>query len=102
MKTTLQLDQTFLSNGWRVQYGVFGDEDAYKQTVLFVHGTPWSSAVFKPLARALLNKGGYRIILFDLGGYGQSQAEDKDSTSTTASEDVGIFNGGETVFSAGE
>ncbi|KAK7191456.1 hypothetical protein DPSP01_002943 [Paraphaeosphaeria sporulosa] len=73
MTSDLELSQTFSSNGWAIRYGVFGAEKPHDQTVVFVHGTPWSSAVFKPLAKALLGRGGYRIVLYDLAGYGQSQ-----------------------------
>ncbi|EMC99545.1 hypothetical protein BAUCODRAFT_52312, partial [Baudoinia panamericana UAMH 10762] len=43
------------------------------QTVVFVHGTPWSSKVFVPIAEALHKSFKFRVLLYDLGGYGQSQ-----------------------------
>jgi pimeloyl-ACP methyl ester carboxylesterase len=73
MTQDLGLSQSFCSDGWTIRYGVFGAEKKYEQTIVFVHGTPWSSAVFKPLANALLGRGGYRVVLYDLAGYGQSQ-----------------------------
>ncbi|KAL1609862.1 hypothetical protein SLS60_001527 [Paraconiothyrium brasiliense] len=73
MTRNLNLSQYFSSNGWTIKYGVFGGEKRHEQTVVFVHGTPWSSAVFDPLASALMNGGGYRVVLYDLAGYGQSQ-----------------------------
>ena len=49
-------------------------EDAAKRpTVVFVHGTPWSSDVFFPLANAILAHRRYRVLLYDLPGYGRSQ-----------------------------
>lgn len=53
--------------------------------VVFVHGTPWSSAVFRPIVEALLAKGSYQILVYDLPGYGQSQ--DLDASSATTSEE---------------
>ncbi|KAJ4349976.1 uncharacterized protein N0V89_008597 [Didymosphaeria variabile] len=73
MTRNLKLSQHFSSNGWTIKYGVFGGEKKHEQTVVFVHGTPWSSAVFNPLASALMSGNGYRIVLYDLAGYGQSQ-----------------------------
>lgn len=79
MTRDLELSQSFTSHGWIIKYGVFGENTEHTlgtygtQTIVFVHGTPWYSAVFKPLARALLSRGGYRVVLYDLAGYGQSQ-----------------------------
>lgn len=73
MSSDLELSKSFSSNGWTIRYGVFGEQQQHGQTIVFVHGTPWSSAVFKPLANALLTRGNYRIVLYDLAGYGQSQ-----------------------------
>ncbi|KAJ4305328.1 hypothetical protein N0V90_000859 [Kalmusia sp. IMI 367209] len=93
MSQTLELDQKFSSNGWIINYGVFGEEHQYKQTVLFVHGTPWSSAVFKPLAKAILSRGGYRIVMYDLAGYGQSQ----DFNDKNSAKEDDLFKGDTSV-----
>ena len=69
----LKLSKALRSHGWTIKYGVFGEETPNVQTVVFVHGTPWSSVVFKPLAKALLARGGWRVVLYDLAGYGESQ-----------------------------
>jgi pimeloyl-ACP methyl ester carboxylesterase len=45
------------------------------KTVVFVHGTPWSSVVFRPLADAIRAVLPYRILLYDLPGYGESQTQ---------------------------
>ena len=55
--------------------------------MVFIHGTPWSSAVFRPVVEALLEKGSYQILVYDLPGYGQSQDFDPDSNTTTSEED---------------
>jgi len=68
----MELSQSFQSGGWTVKYGIFDNTQDPRGVVLFVHGTPWSSAVFKPLAKALIRQR-YQIILYDLAGYEQSQ-----------------------------
>ncbi|KAF1974887.1 alpha/beta-hydrolase [Bimuria novae-zelandiae CBS 107.79] len=68
MAQDLKLSQSSSSNGWTIKYGVFGEANSHARTVVFVHGTPWSSAVFKPLAKALQSRGGYRVVLYDLAG----------------------------------
>jgi pimeloyl-ACP methyl ester carboxylesterase len=55
--------------------------------VVFVHGTPWSSAVFEPTVKALLAKKSYQILVYDLPGYGQSQNYDPGSSTTAFEED---------------
>lgn len=74
MSSDLQLNQSLEAEGWTIRYGVFGPSGPTGgKAILFVHGTPWSSEVFKPLARALLSQRKHRVILYDLGGYGLSQ-----------------------------
>ncbi|KAF9740232.1 hypothetical protein PMIN02_005856 [Paraphaeosphaeria minitans] len=93
MSSDLELSRSFSSNGWIIRYGIFGAEKSHNQTVVFVHGTPWSSAVFKPLAKALLSTGGYRVVLYDLAGYGQSQ----DFTEASLTQDGELFVGDTSV-----
>lgn len=82
MFPTLSLTQSFPSQGWTIKYGVFGAPPSPDvQTIVFVHGTPWSSSVFKPLAAALLAQRRYRIVLYDLGGYGESQTHVDDASA---------------------
>ena len=76
---TMKLYSTFKCENWTVRYGLFepiifpSPKLSDIQTVTFVHGTPWSSDVFQPLATALLARGRHRVLLYDLPGYGQSQ-----------------------------
>jgi pimeloyl-ACP methyl ester carboxylesterase len=93
MTQDLRLSQSFCSDGWTIRYGVFGAEKKYEQTIVFVHGTPWSSAVFKPLTNALLGRGGYRVVLYDLAGYGQSQ----DFSDGSPAKDGELFVGSKFV-----
>ncbi|KAF2444914.1 alpha/beta-hydrolase [Karstenula rhodostoma CBS 690.94] len=93
MTQDLKLSQSFFSDGWTIRYGVFNAEKKHEQTVVFVHGTPWSSAVFKPLAKALLSRAGYRVVLYDLAGYGQSQ----DFSEESPAKDGELFEGDTSV-----
>lgn len=43
------------------------------QPVVFCHGTPWSSALWRPFAEALSSQ--FRVYLWDMPGYGQSSME---------------------------
>ena len=85
----MQLSSTFTCQDWTIRYGLFepdgsSDRDSgHIKTVVFVHGTPWSSYVFQPVAKALLARRRHRVLLYDLPGYGQSQ-EIKPSSSATA------------------
>lgn len=72
------LPETFAHNGWSIRYlarrAKYEDSFAAASPwVVFVHGTPWSSDVFRPLANALSAGGGFNVVLYDLPGYGQSQ-----------------------------
>lgn len=83
----MELTSTLAHDVWNIQYGNFeldAKETKLLQTVLFVHGTPWSSEVFQPLAQALLATKRYRVVLYDLPGYGVSQSEPSYSDSTSS------------------
>ena len=61
-------------HNWKIAYGLFGSPVASAQkTIVFVHGTPWSSQVFRPLVEAITAVYPYQILLYDLAGYGESQ-----------------------------
>ena len=91
MMEDLKLEKSFEAEGWIIRYGVFGEEaPTGGKTILFIHGTPWSSEVFKPLAKALLSLGGYRIVLYDLGGYGVSQQRSDTSEDEKKNKDEWI------------
>lgn len=72
------LPETFSYNGWSIRYlarrAKYEDSSAAASPwVVFVHGTPWSSDVFRPMANALSAGGNFNVVLYDLPGYGQSQ-----------------------------
>jgi pimeloyl-ACP methyl ester carboxylesterase len=81
MPSPLNLPQTFHHADWHIKYTLLsspptitGTTSPPPQTLVFLHGTPWSSAVFSPLATSLLRTTpNLTILLYDLPGYGQSQ-----------------------------
>lgn len=64
---------SFQSHGWTIKYDLLEPAQAPTRTVVFVHGTPWSSAMFRPLADAIHARETHRVLLYDLPGYGLSQ-----------------------------
>lgn len=76
--TSLPLPSTFHHDNWEIKYTLLSpnrtDSTTPTQTLVFVHGTPWSSTVFSPLATSLLSTTpNLTILLYDLPGYGHSQ-----------------------------
>jgi pimeloyl-ACP methyl ester carboxylesterase len=75
----MDLSSTFTCQGWTIRYRLLepdnspGPKPTHTTAVVFIHGTPWSSDVFQPIAKALLARGGYNVLLYDLPGYGRSQ-----------------------------
>jgi pimeloyl-ACP methyl ester carboxylesterase len=61
------LRNEFKFEGQRVAYDVLGEGSP----VVMVHGTPFSSYVWRSIARELASE--YRVFVFDLLGYGQSE-----------------------------
>ncbi|AEN12509.1 MULTISPECIES: alpha/beta fold hydrolase [unclassified Streptomyces] len=62
------LDRTFDSSSGEVRWAVLGPADA--PPVVLVHGTPFSSYVWRGIARALAQD--HRVHVWDLPGYGVS------------------------------
>lgn len=101
----MNLPSTYQYKGWSIRYGLLefqftpsSDGESEKKSLVFVHGTPWSSAVFQPIVKALLAKDSYQILLYDLPGYGQSQVfEEPDSSGSTQNIDSKFFAGDTSV-----
>lgn len=89
----MDLPSTYQFQGWSIRYSLANSENILPSDrlqvkyVVFVHGTPWSSAVFEPTVKALLAKKSYQILVYDLPGYGQSQNYDPGSSTTASKED---------------
>jgi pimeloyl-ACP methyl ester carboxylesterase len=65
----VQLRQAFEWRGRQVRWDSWGEG----APVVFCHGTPWSSALWRPFADALSNQ--FRVYLWDMPGYGESSME---------------------------
>ncbi|MET8685969.1 alpha/beta hydrolase [Streptomyces sp. NPDC004732] len=63
------LDQTFASSSGDVRWAALGPADA--PPVVLVHGTPFSSYVWRGIARSLSRE--HRVYVWDLPGYGASE-----------------------------
>ncbi len=77
----LDLPQKFDFNGQSVAWGVMGDGDP----LVLVHGTPFSSQVWRRIAPLLARR--WKVYFFDLLGYGQSEKRDQQDVS------LGVQNG---------
>ncbi len=79
------LGQRFDHQGQTIAYDIIGDGDP----IVLVHGTPFSSYVWRRIAPELAHS--RRVYLYDLPGYGQSEKRDGQDVS------LGVQNG---VFAA--
>jgi len=75
MTTAWSLQKVFHFEGQRVAYDVLGEGDP----IVMVHGTPFSSYVWRNIARELARE--HRVFLFDLLGYGQSEMREGQDVS---------------------
>ncbi|MDP3949762.1 alpha/beta fold hydrolase [Microbacterium sp.] len=66
---TYELRETLEWRGRKIAWDRFGSGPA----LVFLHGTPWSSALWRPLADALATR--YTVYLWDMPGYGQSSMD---------------------------
>ncbi|MEU0841300.1 alpha/beta fold hydrolase [Streptomyces sp. NPDC005962] len=64
-----ELNRTFHSTSGEVRWAVFGAPDA--PPVVLLHGTPFSSYVWRAFARALADR--HRVFVWDMPGYGASE-----------------------------
>lgn len=80
---TLTLDRRLAFNGQKIAWMIDGPQGA--PALLLVHGTPFSSQVWRRLVPWLRER--FQVIAFDLLGYGASRADDADDVS------LGVQNG---------
>jgi pimeloyl-ACP methyl ester carboxylesterase len=66
---TVDLTERFQWQGRQIAWGRAGNGPA----VVFCHGTPWSSALWRPIADALTDR--YTVYLWDMPGYGMSSKQ---------------------------
>lgn len=77
---TWTLDQTFPSSSGTVRWAALGPADA--PPVVLVHGTPFSSYVWRAVARTLARE--HRVYVWDLAGYGASEMRQGQDVSLAA------------------
>ncbi|KAK0109254.1 hypothetical protein ONS96_003076 [Cadophora gregata f. sp. sojae] len=82
----MELPLSFRFQNWDIRYNILESNESFETSrqakcVVFVHGTPWSSIVFKPIIEVLLARESYKILVYDLPGYGQSQKFDSNHTN---------------------
>ncbi|OLT20828.1 alpha/beta hydrolase [Actinomadura sp. CNU-125] len=75
-----KLGRDYASDSGEVRWDTFGDEGA--PPVVLLHGTPFSSYVWRGVARALA--GAYRVYVWDMPGYGASEKRDGQDVSLAA------------------
>ncbi|MEU3960918.1 alpha/beta fold hydrolase [Streptomyces buecherae] len=66
---TWDLDRTFHSSSGALRWAELGETAA--PPVVLLHGTPFSSYVWRGVARALADR--YRVLVWDMPGYGASE-----------------------------
>ena len=67
------LPETFAWRGRRVAWARLGEADPGQADVVLCHGTPWSSALSRPVAERLART--RRVHLWDMPGYGLSSKD---------------------------
>lgn len=75
----MELKNEFSYGGWTIRYTLLEPSSSAASKsitapIVFVHGTPWSSVTFGPVAEALRTQTSSHILLYDMPGYGKSQA----------------------------
>ncbi|TDB96997.1 alpha/beta fold hydrolase [Actinomadura sp. 7K534] len=75
-----ELGRTYRSGSGEVRWDVLGDQDA--DPVVLLHGTPFSSYVWRGVARALAPA--HRVYVWDMPGYGTSEMSDGQDVSLAA------------------
>jgi pimeloyl-ACP methyl ester carboxylesterase len=75
-----QLDSTYRSTSGEVRWHRFGDPD--REPVVLLHGTPFSSFIWRGIARSLAHH--YRVYVWDMPGYGDSEKFEGQDVSLAA------------------
>lgn len=79
-----QLPDSYSSALGQVRWARFGDPDA--QPLVLLHGTPFSSYIWRDIAGALAHN--YRVYVWDMPGYGLSDKDDGQDLSLGALTEV--------------
>jgi pimeloyl-ACP methyl ester carboxylesterase len=84
------LTESFEHGGFILRWKAFGPPHA--QPLIFIHGTPWSSRLWEPIARAISSTQQYCIYLFDNPGYGLSQTRTPEAQAQGQQKDLSLAN----------
>jgi pimeloyl-ACP methyl ester carboxylesterase len=76
------LGQSFASGGGTVRWDRWG----HGEPVVLLHGTPFSSFLWRDITRALADR--YEVFAWDMLGYGASEKKDGQNVSLAAQADV--------------
>ena len=79
-------EHSTIINGHRVAYGILGSG----KPIVFIHGTPSSSYIWRNVAPNVANEG-YSVHVYDLLGYGNSERPYDQSMDTSVSAQVPIL-----------
>ncbi|MBB5935897.1 alpha/beta fold hydrolase [Streptomyces zagrosensis] len=82
--TSWALDRTYLSSAGTVRWAELGAPDA--PPVILLHGTPFSSYVWRGVARSLADR--YRVLVWDMPGYGTSDRHEGQDVSLASQASV--------------
>ncbi|MEU3709561.1 alpha/beta fold hydrolase [Streptomyces catenulae] len=66
-----RLDRTFAASTGEVRWAALGPAESAEPPVVLLHGTPFSSYVWRSVARALAGR--RRVLVWDMPGYGASE-----------------------------
>lgn len=80
-----KLGATYYHNGLPVSWTSFGSGPP----LIFIHGTPWSSQLWLPIAQCFAQD--YTVYLYDLPGYGQSLSSEVKDGDLTYPEQTETF-----------
>lgn len=78
----VRLTETFRSASGDVRWGSLGEPGG--DPVVLLHGTPFSSYVWRGIARALAGTGRYQVFVWDMPGYGESDQHSGQDVSLAA------------------
>ncbi|MCB5908409.1 alpha/beta fold hydrolase [Streptomyces pinistramenti] len=80
--TQWRLDRTFTGSAGEVRWAALGEAGAGASPVVLLHGTPFSSYVWRAVARALARR--HQVFVWDMPGYGSSEMRDGADVSLAA------------------
>jgi pimeloyl-ACP methyl ester carboxylesterase len=78
----MELGRTYRSSAGLLRWDCFGDGEP----VVLLHGTPFSSYIWRDIARGLAQR--YRVHVWDMPGYGRSEKSEEQDISLSSQSRV--------------